>query len=233
MQIKIFIQEIHHLFFPSVCVCCGSFLMKNEKHICSGCLVFLPKSDALLSHNSPTAKLLIGKCDFQGASSLFLFDKKGKIQRAIHALKYQFQPNLGVMLGELIGHYFKQEFLDKQIDFVIPVPLHPHKQKIRGYNQSELLTRGIGNVLKQVISDDTILTRTLFTETQTQKNKEERWNNVKSAFYLEKKEQLKNKNIVLVDDVITSGATIEACIHELRKSEVKAIYVICLALPSL
>ncbi len=149
------------------------------------------------------------------AATAFLFFNKGGItQNLIHGLKYKKKKNNGLFLGSLFGNDLSKSELFKDADLLIPVPLHPKKQQKRGYNQSELIARGMETSMNAKLNT-TILKRVVFTKSQTKKSRFERWENVKDIFHWESPEELKGKHIILVDDVITTGATMEACLQHL------------------
>ena len=220
------ISHLINIGFPNNCVSCENTLVRNEKFICSNCLFFIPKSDKQLSINSKTSKLLDASPIFMGASYVFDFDKDGKTQHLMHELKYNSNLKLGVYLGEIIGIDFKEQLQD--IDFIVPVPLHPKKLYKRGYNQSELLCQGIKVQVEKEINTNN-LKRIKFTETQTKKNKTERIKNIKDAFEYTNNNLFEYKTILLVDDVITTGSTLNECLKALATIKGIRVKVLCLA----
>jgi ComF family protein len=146
---------------------------------------------------------------------LLISQKKEGIQKILHSIKYQNQKKLAVFIAEQMARKLGIDFF-KNIDVLIPVPLHPKKQKIRGYNQASLIAQGINNVFSLPVNTTT-LTRAQFTDSQTTKNRLDRWKNVQGAFELKNKEVLSKKHVLLLDDVFTTGATLEACIKTLQK----------------
>lgn len=219
-------KNLIHLGFPNNCVGCSNSLVQNEKYICASCFFFLPKGELKIDKNTLSAPLLASSDLFIGSSHLFNFDKNGKTQHLLHELKYKSNMQLGIYLGELMGSDFKPMLED--IDVIVPVPLHPKKMYQRGYNQSELLAKGISSIIDKPI-DTNNLTRIKNTETQTKKDKSARIENVKSAFSLINSEVFAHKTILLVDDVITTGSTLLACMSEIEKSEGAKIKVLALA----
>ena len=223
------LNDLLKIAFPSNCTTCNSSLLKGEKHLCTSCLFHIPKGDKELTVNSETGKLLCNSPNFKGSTHLFFFDKEAKTQKILHQLKYKSNPDFGIYLGELIGADFNQNL--KNIDYIIPVPLHPKKLYQRGFNQSELLANGIRNLTNLDVLTN-ILIRNRHTETQTKKGKAERIKNIQGAFEIKNQEILKHKKILLIDDVITTGSTINECIKELDKIDGISIYVISLAVAS-
>ena len=156
------------------------------------------------------ARLFYGKVRLKAVTSCYFFSKAGKVQHLIHELKYKGNADAGLFLGQELGKSIKEATLFQGIDYLIPVPLHPKKEKKRGYNQSMVIARGIAEVTGIPIGDKFLL-RSVNTATQTHKTKEERWQNVKDIFELRHPEQLEGKYVLLIDDVLTTGATLEAC----------------------
>jgi ComF family protein len=162
------------------------------------------------------------------ASSFYLFQKKGSIQKVLHAIKYKHNKDLAILVGKWYAEDLKTNDIISNADFIIPVPLHSKKFKIRGYNQSEEFARGLSDGLK-IPLNTSVLKRKEFTETQTKKSKYERWENVEDVFELITPETFTNKHVVIVDDVITTGATIEACCQLLQQIEGIQISVLSIA----
>jgi len=211
-------KNLINLFYPNLCAACKVSLNESEHTICFTCLSELPKTKFYCDNENPVAKLFWGRVNLEAAISSFVFVKKGKVQKLMHELKYNNNENVGELLGVELGKDFiKIENIDK-VDFVIPTPLHPKKLKIRGYNQSEAIARGIAKVLKCDLGL-TYLERIEHSDTQTLKSKYERWENVGSIFKVNEPVNLRNKHILIVDDVVTTGATIEACCKVLENIE--------------
>jgi ComF family protein len=165
------------------------------------------------------------------ATAFLFFTKDGKVQQMIHQLKYSKKPEIGIYLGKLFGKYLSESPCFQGIDVIIPVPLHPKKNKTRGYNQSEKIAVGLSQTMNIVV-DTTSFVRRTETETQTRKNRFSRWENVKEVFAVADENALKSKHILLVDDVITTGATIEGCIRKLTAMEGVRVSVVSLAIPT-
>ena len=208
------ISDFISLVYPRVCMACGESLYKNEECICNQCIYFLPKTNFHKEKENPVSKLFWGRVGIQHASAFYFFKKESKVQNLLHQLKYKGQKEVGVKVGSLYGSDLKQDPHYKDVSIIIPVPLHPDKEKKRGYNQSEMFALGLAQSM-EIPCESKILVRNFASETQTKKSKYKRWENVKSIFELQDKERLKDKHILLVDDVITTGATIEACAQHL------------------
>ncbi len=216
------------LFYPDYCPGCGNPLVSGERHICTDCLNNLPYTYFNNSRKNLVSELLLGRFRFEKAFSLCYFVKSSRLQKLLHNLKYGKKPEVGTELGIYLG----QELLKNDMsdfDVIVPIPLHPAKKKIRGYNQSEAIARGINQIINKPVDDNSIQ-RVVFTETQTKKGKIERWDNVKNIFEVKNPENLENKHILIVDDVLTTGATIESLAAEIEKIENTNISVASIAI---
>lgn len=221
-----FFSGIVELLFPSVCLACGDELIPGEEFVCLHCLVDLPPANLLPSYNlNPVMDKFLGKVSVNGAASVFWFDKHSSVQALIHQLKYKQQPELGIRMGRLMGAEWNNNIPEKNQYTIIPVPLHPSRQKRRGYNQAEQLALGFSEKTGfPVVSH--LLKRNANNVTQTGKSKSDRWTNVKSIF--ECTETL-NHPVILIDDVITTGSTLEACIAALNRKGITQIVVLSFA----
>lgn len=222
------LQDFLALIYPRNCVACGNSLFKHEEQLCNYCYTNLPKSNFHKYDKNPVATLFYGRTPLLLASSFYLFQKKGSVQKMLHAIKYKHNKDLAVLVGKWYAEDLKTNETISKAYFIIPVPLHSKKFKIRGYNQSEEFARGLSEGLK-IPLNTSVLKRKEFTETQTKKSKYERWENVEDVFELNTPETFNNKHVVLVDDVITTGATIEACCQLLQKIEGIQISVLSIA----
>jgi ComF family protein len=198
------------LIFPDFCEICGTPLVRGERYICLSCLYRMPRTKFWEKDDNNLAKLFWGRIDIEHACSLFFFRKGSNYRLVIHKLKYKGKYNIGLRLGEELGVCLESSALYKDISMLVPVPLHPAKEKMRGYNQSESIARGIANVINRPVEKRSLI-RTKYTETQTRKNASERWENVQSIFDVRDKDKLNGEHILLIDDVITTGSTIESC----------------------
>lgn len=203
-------HDLINLFYPKDCAICEEILTKNEHVICTMCLHELPVSNYHLHNDNPVAKVFYGRINLESATSLLLFHKKGNVQTLIHQLKYRGRKEIGGYLGIWTGNTLASVDNFKNIDIIIPVPLHNKKLKSRGYNQVEDFGKEIANVISAEYIDNVLL-KTSFTATQTLKSRLARWNNIEETFIVQNPELLKNKHVLLVDDLITTGATIEVC----------------------
>lgn len=198
------------LIYPDVCSGCGNILLKHEKYICTKCLFDIPKTKFHDDDENVVNKLFWGKTRIEAATAYCYFHKEGILQQLLHQLKYKGKKEVGYLLGKYLGAELLESVKFSTIDKVIPIPLHPKRLKKRGYNQSEWIGNGIIEIMNLEIDNISVI-RDTYTETQTNKNREQRWDNVKSIYKVCDENALKGKHILLVDDVITTGATIEAC----------------------
>jgi ComF family protein len=222
------LQDFLALIYPRNCVACGNSLFKHEDQVCNYCYTNLPKTHFNKLHKNPVEELFYGRIQLVFATSYYLFHKKSHVQALLHDIKYKGNKQLATLLGNWFGNYLRDEEKLKQVDYLLPVPLHEKKLKQRGYNQSEEFANGLSQKL-EIETNASLLIRNAFTNTQTKKSKYERWENVEHVFEVTDIEALKNKHVVLIDDVITTGATIEACCDVLQKIEGIKISVLSIA----
>lgn len=211
---NIYIEALLNIFMPRCCISCGKYLFKNEKNICLNCIKKLPSPDITNDYNIVKDRFA-GKFIIQKASSLFVYDKNSKYSYLLYSLKYHGRKDLAFYLGSLLVKKLPLSFFDS-IDFIVPVPLHLKRFKQRGYNQAEAFANGISNISNIPVINNLIV-RNVYTNTQTKKSRIDRWRNVEGKFSLNTNINLNSKHILLVDDVITTGSTMEACLLELSK----------------
>ena len=229
MSIKSVIRDFLALFFPNYCLGCGRSLVKGEEILCTRCIVDLPKTGYHNQESSPVKQKLEGRLPIVYGWAFVKFHKKGIVQQLLHQLKYNQHPEVGLRLGMLFGKELTDQNLNTEFDLIIPVPLHTTRKRKRGYNQSALFAEGMSRSMG-IPYIETISVRKKSTSTQTNKSREERWENVKDAFSLSKeKSVVKGKRILLVDDVITTGTTLEACGQHLIEAGCSQLSVACLA----
>lgn len=200
-------KSLVNLLFPRVCAACGNILLEGEDCVCTTCRFLLPKTGYENNPDNPLAQMFYGQIPFNAVTAEFFFSKTGKVQHLIHGLKYHHCRENGIFLGQEIGKSLLKSPDYQGIDFIIPIPLHPKKEKLRGYNQSHVISEGIHEIMNVPIAEKSLV-RSVFTDTQTKKSREERYQNVKDIFELKKTEQLQGKHVLLVDDVLTTGATL-------------------------
>jgi ComF family protein len=215
---KKWLTDFTHLFFPHTCVGCGSDLLENDQTVCLRCFAQLPETGFYDHPNNPIEKIFYGRLPVKEAMAAYYFTKSSVLQRLIHTLKYRNNPELGLQLGRWMGVLMQKSGRFTQIDALIPLPLFPEKEKKRGYNQAAVLCQGISEIINVPVVKD-IVTRKRFTETQTKKGRNERWQNVDGSFDVANPLLLEGKHVLLVDDVITTGATLEACGYAIKEIE--------------
>ena len=222
-----FWDDFISLLFPRLCYGCGNYLSRNENLICTECYVVIPRTNFHLTAENPVAQLFWGRCNLTKAAAFSYYNKGSRIRNMIHNLKYKGIKEIGIELGKIYGQSLKSSGFFDDIDLIIPVPLHPSKEKIRGFNQSELIATGIGEAGHTPV-DIVSLRRVTKSATQTKRSRFERWTNVEGIFKVGNEIALSGKHVLLVDDVITTGSTIESCANELLK--VKGVKVSAIAL---
>ncbi len=225
--LKIF-NDLWDVIYPDLCLACSQPLKKHEKILCIKCQIELPKTDHVEYAENPVAKKFWGKVHIEYAMALYHFHKSSRIQQLMHELKYKGRKDVGIRLGNLLGFHVKQYKLFDSVDYITSVPLHKEKEIIRGYNQSSVIGEGLSEILLKPFKGD-LLRRKIFTQTQTKKSRLERWDNVKDIFEAGEERFLKNKHILIVDDVITTGSTLEACAVELTKIEGTKVSIAAIA----
>jgi ComF family protein len=216
------------LLFPRKCYACGSHLVRNESLICTECYVVIPRTNYHTLTDNPVAQLFWGRCMIEKAAAFSYYNKGSRIRKLIHNLKYKGIRELGYDLGRIYGLSLDSSGFMDDIDLIIPVPLHPEKKQIRGYNQSEIISFGIADAAHLPVEVNSLV-RTIVSATQTKRSRYERWTNVEGIFEVIDPQAIMRKHVLLVDDVITTGSTIESCVNELLKTEGVKVSVVALA----
>ncbi|WP_423820076.1 phosphoribosyltransferase family protein [Salinimicrobium sp. TIG7-5_MAKvit] len=207
-------HDFLNLLYPKLCYGCESGLRANEYILCTSCLHGLPVTNHHLEKDNVVEKIFYGRIPVENATSLLLFEKKGVVQKLIHNLKYRGHEEIGPYLGTWLGNELKELPQWQETTMVIPVPLHRKKLKIRGFNQVEGFGREIARSLEIPYRDDLLLKITS-TETQTIKKRIARWGTIEETLVVQNPSSLQNAHVLLVDDLVTTGATLEACAHKL------------------
>jgi ComF family protein len=226
-----FWHDLIDVIYPKTCCSCGVSLHRHEQVLCISCIHTLPKSHWHHQIENPLVKLFWGRLPVFSAAAYYLFRKGGNVQRLLHNLKYKNMPEIGERVGELYANELLESAHFVSVNQIIPVPLHPKKLKLRGYNQAECFANGLAVPLGAEVLNNHLL-RIENTDTQTKKSRYARWENVSEVFTLHEPEKLQNSHILLVDDVITTGSTIEACARVLLDNGVNKISIAAIAMPA-
>lgn len=210
------LEDFLSLFYPRLCKGCQTSLVRGESVICLGCQADLPKTGFEKLSDNPVAQLFWGRTEIQMATAFCSFDKGGIMQHFLHQLKYKGSKEVGEKLGMLFGFDLIQNLPYQDIELLIPVPLHPKREHKRGYNQSAEIVKGMSDAIGKPFSSGNLI-RNHYSDTQTNKSRFDRWENVKELFSVKKPELLQGKHLLLIDDVVTTGSTLEACANVLLK----------------
>ncbi|WP_163715751.1 ComF family protein [Mangrovibacterium lignilyticum] len=227
--IKEGVQQFIELVFPRSCVVCKQKLIQSERYICLRCLLHMPKTNHYKLIDNPMERLFYGRVQIERACAFFEFKKGSNYQQILHELKYRGQKELGEYFGKQFGTSLLKDEQVSSADYLCPVPLHPQKERKRGYNQSYHLALGLSQSLN-ISVESSNLYRSRFTSTQTLKSRWERWQNVEGIFDLADPAIFENKHVILVDDVVTTGATLEACAATIQSKCNAKISVVTLAI---
>ena len=222
------INDFIRLFFPRNCIVCGTPLVDGEEELCTACLFSLSEVHTANSNENLVERRLRGRVPVQHATALLVFQRKNSTQTILHQIKYSSNQKLAHIMGRQLGLHIARSGQFDDVDIIVPVPLHRRKERRRGYNQSLLLCRGLAQTFERPIADG-ILVRTRHTESQTHKNRIERLENMKGVFAVTDPKALQGKHILLVDDVITTGATTEACYAALSSVDGLRVSIAALA----
>lgn len=218
------------LFYPNLCLVCHQNLsIKDETLFCFSCEVKLPQTNYHLEKENPFIERFWGRLPIQAAAALYFYSKGNRTQKLIYQLKYNGKKEIGLQVGQHYGRQLKESSLFKAIDLIVPVPLHRRKQLKRGYNQSDYFAQGLSHSMGIPLLKDG-LKRTVFTKTQTKKEQMARFENVLKAFEVKQADKLKGKHILLVDDVLTTGATLEACATKILEVEGTRVSLVTIAM---
>lgn len=206
------------LLFPELCQACGESLVTGEEVLCLDCRYNLPFTDFHLKTNNMVAQQFWGKINLEGAYAMCYFAKGGRVQHMMHNFKYKGVKKIGNLLGNIAGERLLKSPVFKSVEVIVPVPLHKNRLRKRGYNQSMCFAEGLAEKMGIPVDEHNLI-RLRATETQTHKSRFSRFENMQEVFTLANPEALSNKHILLVDDVVTTGSTLEACGTELLKAE--------------
>lgn len=215
-NIPMLFDDFLSLFYPSLCAGCQTTLVRGEEVLCLGCQADLPKTGYEKIPDNPVAQLFWGRAEIELATSFCSFDKGGVMQHLMHQLKYKGSLEVGEKLGQLFGTVLTQAPSYRDVELLVPVPLHPKREHKRGFNQSAVIGRGISATTGIPMMKGNLI-RNRYSNTQTNKGRFERWENVRELFGVKKPELFEGKHLLLIDDVVTTGSTLEACAQVLLK----------------
>jgi ComF family protein len=227
--LKDIIDDFLSLFFPSLCLSCGETLVRGEEMLCTRCLIEIGRTGYHLKRDNALEQLFWGRCMVERGAAFSVYNRGSRIRKLIHLMKYKGQKDIGYALGRLYGNYLNGTSFMEGIDMFIPVPLHPSRLKQRGYNQSEYIAMGLSSVIGVPVVD-TALKRAAKSATQTHRGRYERWKNVDGRFVVSDQKIIEGKHLMLVDDVVTTGSTLEACVDALQRFPGVRVSVVTLAI---
>lgn len=222
------LSDFISLLFPRLCQCCGEHLVRNEEVICTGCILDIPLTNFHRDIDNEMEISFWGRCLVEKAAAWSFYIRGGKTQTLTHRLKYLGITVIGTYLGKHYGRVLLASGFLEGIDIIIPVPLHRSKERKRGFNQSRVIAEGISSVTG-ILSTPEVLQRSAKTSTQTRKTRVERWENVEGVFRADRLLLKSVNHILLVDDVVTTGATIEACVNAIKRVADVKVSVVSLA----
>lgn len=222
---------LHHLIrlvYPNNCAICNESLVKGEEAICTSCLFQLPKTNYHENSDNEIERRFWGKVHLEAATAYYHFDKGAMVQKLLHQLKYKGNQEIGVVLGRQMANSLKNTVFNEDIDLIVPVPLHKKTLQKRGYNQSTCIAEGIAEVFGKDIDTKTLI-RVQENSTQTKKGVFERWENSQGIFDLKDATLFENKHILLIDDVLTTGSTLESCAQAILQAKGSKVSILSLA----
>ncbi len=228
-KLKVYASDFLSLFYPRLCNGCKKALIQDEECLCSFCRYELPQTNFHKERENPMSQVFWGRVDIETATALFYFQKGGKVQNIVHQFKYKGKTEVGIYLGKILGRQLKSHPVWEPIDVIVPVPLHEKKQYKRGFNQSEVFGRGISTLFNRPVETNN-LQRITRTDTQTRKGRFKRWENVETVFQVKKPDSFRGRNILLIDDVVTTGSTLEACARKLKDIKGVRVWVATIAI---
>jgi ComF family protein len=221
-------SDLLHLFFPHNCTGCGSDILGDDHLLCLHCLSQLPSTNFFDHPGNPVETTFYGRLPIRNGAAGYFFTKESLIQNLIAQLKYRGNKEVGYYLGKLLGTMITKSERYLDVDVMVPLPLNQRRQKKRGYNQAAAICKGIADVWNKPVMEDNVY-RKVYTETQTHKGRISRWENMDGVFAIKDPAALQGKHILLVDDVVTTGATLEACGSEILKIPTTTLSIATLA----
>jgi ComF family protein len=228
MLLNKYLSSVTNFIFPHTCTVCSGELYTQDELLCWKCLENLPITKFELHNENPVSRYFYGRIKLEHAGAWLYFTKASAVQQLIHLYKYRNEKELAIYMGKQMGYALQKTNWIDTVDIIVPLPLNKKKLLKRGYNQANLLSTGIGQVLNKPVEELAVI-RTKFTETQTRKTRLQRWLNVEEVFDIKNADLLNNKHILLIDDVVTTGATLEACAQKMVDVPGIKISVYCMA----
>lgn len=214
--------DLFNLFFPNLCLGCGQPMIRGEEVICSICHFHLPRTYFHNDPENPINRVFWGRVNLEAVAAYLYFHKGSTVQHLLHQLKYKGRQEIGIRIGKWYGQELNYADIFCNVELIIPVPLHPRKLRKRGYNQSQAFAEGLSSVMK-ADQETRCLFRKIDSKTQTRKARYNRWENVENIFAVKHPERIQGRHLLLVDDVLTTGATLESCAQALL--EVRGVKV--------
>ena len=231
MIFREWLGDLACLFFPATCGSCGTQLFMHEKAVCTKCQLELEPTDHFALSGNPVERLFLGRAHVASAGALYYLPQGGVARKLIHSLKYKERPDVGIWLGEKLGRQLMLNNRHQEVDVMMAVPADKKRMQQRTYNQCDLIVEGIADVISVDIASD-VLIRNSSTASQTKLGRFERWQNSRQQYEVRRAHKIHNKRILLVDDVVTTGATLIQCIEILKKSGASEIHVAVVGSPS-
>ena len=224
----VWIKSLEDWLFPHYCAICGAKLRADERAVCLHCLASMPLTGYHLWKENPVEKLFWGKFPLERATAWIAYQRGTPYAKIIHQFKYRGRKTLAVDMGRMMAADLQKSGFFENIDFIVPVPLHSRRLRMRGYNQSEMLAKGVSEITQIPVLND-VIERTHYTETQTKKSGTERAENMKESFRVTDASHIVGKHVLLVDDVVTTSSTLTACGDALQAVEGIRLSVLALA----
>jgi ComF family protein len=225
------LKSLQHLLLPEQCMGCGNDQLLDNAPLCHTCFLDLPRTNFERIPENPVEKIFHGRLNLKAATSLYYFTKDQLLQELLHQLKYQGRKNIGTCLGSLLGEVLKQELRFQHIDCIVPMPMVRQKEKKRRYNQAVLIAQGMASNMQLPVLQNAVV-RTSGVRSQTGLNRMLRWENVKDRYVLKQANALKDRHVLLVDDVVTTGASLESCSMEIMRADPASLSIATIAIAS-
>lgn len=226
--LKSTLDHLLHLFYPHLCTGCGNDVLATGQQLCLHCLMDLPVTNFFGRQGNPVEEIFYGRLDIQHGAAGYFFTKQSLLQHLLHQLKYRGNKDIGEYMGRLLGRIIQEHNAFATIDALVPLPLNPRKERRRGYNQATMLCRGMAAEMNLPVLEHAVIRKT-YTESQTGMGRVNRWQNMDGVFAIADEQVLIGKHLLLVDDVVTTGATLEACGAEILKIDNTRLSIATLA----